>query len=72
MMTIHSSCILKVDGTKFAQCLQWQQSHLATSSCLIAMVHNEMLVLHVMLHPEQFGFFTYYLPVYCLTDEDLQ
>jgi hypothetical protein len=29
-------------------------------------------VLHVMLHPEQFGFFTYYLPVYCLTDEDLQ
>mmetsp|Transcript_88165 Transcript_88165/g.172478 ORF Transcript_88165/g.172478 Transcript_88165/m.172478 type:complete len:332 (+) Transcript_88165:58-1053(+) len=71
-ITINSSCILKVDGTKLAQCLQWQQSHIATSSCLIAMVHNEMLVLHVMLHPEQFGFFTYYLPVYCLTEEDLQ
>ncbi len=65
------SCILKVDGTKLAHCLQWQQSHLATSSSLIAMVHNEMLVLHVMLHPEQFGFFTYYLPVHCLTEEDL-
>lgn len=71
-ITINSSCILKVDGTKLSQCLQWQQSHLATSSCLIAMVHNEMLVLHVMIHPEQFGFFTYYLPVYCLTEEDLQ
>lgn len=67
-----SSCILKVDGTKLAQCLQWQQSHLATTSCMLAMVHNEMLVLHVMLHPEPFGFFTYYMPVYCLTEEDLQ
>lgn len=67
-----SSCILKVDGTKLSQCLQWQQSHLATSSCLIAMVHNEMLVLHVLLDPEQDGFFTYYLPVHCLTEEDLQ
>ena len=73
VITADSSCMLKVDGTKLAQCLQWQnQSHLATSSCLVAMVHNEMLVLHVLLHPEQFGFFTYYLPVYCLTEDDLR
>jgi len=67
-----SSCVLKVDGDKLAYCLQWQQSHLPTTSCMLAMVHNEMLVVHVMLHPESFGFFTYYMPVYCLTEEDLQ
>lgn len=58
-----SSCILKVDGSKLFHCLQWQQSHLATSSCLIGMVHNEMLVFHIVLRPEELGFFTYYLPV---------
>lgn len=70
-ITADSSCILKVDSAKLSHCLQWQQSHLGITNCLIAMVHNEMLVLHVLLHPEQFGFFTYYLPVYCLTEEDL-
>lgn len=67
-----SSCILKVDGTKLSQCLQWQQSQLGVASCLMAMVYNEMLVLHVMLQPESFGFFTYYLPVHFLTEEDMQ
>jgi len=70
-ITADSSCILKVDATKLSHCLQWQQSHLGITNCLIAMVHNEMLVLHVLLDPEQYGFFTYYLPVYCLTEEDL-
>ena len=70
-ITADSSCILKVDAAKLSHCLQWQQSHLGITNCLIAMVHNEMLVLHVLLRPEQYGFFTYYLPVHCLTEEDL-
>jgi hypothetical protein len=41
------------------------------TSCLLGMVQNEMLVLHVLLSPEQVGFFTYYLPVHFLHDEDM-
>jgi hypothetical protein len=69
--SVDSSCVLKVDAAKLAQCLQWQQSYLATTSCLLGMVHNEMLVLHVLLHPEQIGFFTYYLPVYFMQEDEL-
>eukprot|EP00934_Nitzschia_sp_Nitz4_P006541 Nitzschia sp. Nitz4//scaffold42_size132992//76878//77942//NITZ4_003402-RA/size132992-augustus-gene-0.106-mRNA-1//1//CDS//3329551727//6531//frame0 len=65
-------CILKVDGTKLSQCLQWQQSHLGTLTCLVGLIPNEMLVLHIVLRPEELGFFTYYLPVYYMDDEEVQ
>eukprot|EP00980_Cylindrotheca_fusiformis_P028972 scaffold22681_cov146-Cylindrotheca_fusiformis.AAC.4 len=66
-----ATCILKVDAHKLSTCLQWQQSPLPVSSCLMGMVYNEMLILHILLHPDQVGFFTYYIPVYFIHDEDL-
>lgn len=77
----NASCILKVDSNKLATCLQWQPTSAISSSsyssssfpltsCLLGMVHNQMLVLHVLLHPEQAGFFTYYLPVHFLQHEE--
>jgi hypothetical protein len=65
-----SHCIIKVDAGKLSTCLQWQQSQLQVSSCLLGMVHNEMLILHILLHPDQVGFFTYYIPVYFMHDDD--
>jgi hypothetical protein len=65
-----SHCIIKVDAGKLSTCLQWQQSQLQVSSCLLGMVHNEMLILHILLHPDQIGFFTYYIPVYFMHDDD--
>ena len=74
----NSSCIVKVDSHKLSTCLQWQQQtekqqqwQLPVTSCLLGMVQNEMLVLHVLLYPEKVGFFTYYLPVHFLHDEDI-
>lgn len=67
---VNSSCRLKVDAHKLSTCLQWQQHQLPMTSCLLGMVYNEMLVLHILLHPEQVGFFTYYLPVHFLQEED--
>ena len=70
--TTSSSCVVKVDAHKLSACLQWQQQWiLPVTSCLLGMVSNEMLVLHVLLKPEQVGFFTYYLPVHFLREEDL-
>ena len=66
-----SSCILKVDAHKLSTCLQWQQQQLPMTSCLLGMVYNEMLVLHVLLSPAELGFFTYYVPVHFLQEEDL-
>jgi HUS1 checkpoint protein len=66
-----SSCVLKLDAQKLSTCLQWQQHQLPMTSCLLGMVYNEMLVLHVLTYPEQVGFFTYYLPVCFLQEEDL-
>lgn len=69
---VNASCVLKVDTHKLSTCLQWQQNQLPMTSCLLGMVYNEMLVLHVLLSPEQVGFFTYYLPVHFLQeDEDM-
>mmetsp|Transcript_23440 Transcript_23440/g.55541 ORF Transcript_23440/g.55541 Transcript_23440/m.55541 type:complete len:380 (-) Transcript_23440:240-1379(-) len=63
-------CRLKVDAHRLSTCLQWQQHQLPMTSCMLGMVENEMLVLHVLLYPEQMGFFTYYLPVQLLEEED--
>ncbi|KAL3945558.1 MAG: hypothetical protein SGBAC_000382 [Bacillariaceae sp.] len=67
-----SHCVLKVDASKFSTCLQWQQSQLQVSSCLLGMVHNEMLVLHILLNPDHIGFFTYYIPVYFMHEDELE
>ena len=69
--TLESTCMLKVDSGKLSQCLQWQQNHSTVTSCLVGMVENEMLVLHILLNPEQMGFFTYYLPVHYLSEDEL-
>jgi HUS1 checkpoint protein len=66
-----SSCVLKLDAQNLSTCLQWQQHQFPVTSCLLGMVYNEMLVLHVLTCPEQVGFFTYYLPACFLQEEDL-
>ena len=78
MPNTKTSCIVKVDAYKLSACLQWQHYSaqqqewiLPVTSCLLGMVSNEMLVLHVLLKPDQVGFFTYYLPVHFLQEEDL-
>ena len=68
---VNASCTIKVDAYKLSTCLQFQQSQLPMSSCLLGMVYNEMLILHVLLSPEQVGFFTYYLPVQYIHDDEL-
>ena len=75
MPDTNTACTVKVDAHKLSACLQWQHQQqewiLPVTSCLLGMVSNEMLVLHVLLKPEQIGFFTYYLPVHFLREEDL-
>ena len=74
----NASCVLKVDAFKLSACLQWQHHNphqqewqLPVTSCLLGMVCNEMLVLHILLKPETAGFITYYLPVHYLREEDM-
>jgi hypothetical protein len=67
-----AQCTLKVDAQKLWTCLQWQQASSASTfgiqSCLLCMVENEMLVMHVDL---AIGFFTYYIPVLFLQEDEL-
>ncbi|KAL3784240.1 hypothetical protein HJC23_013527 [Cyclotella cryptica] len=62
-------CTLKVDSKKLLASLQWQSSMARGSvgSYIICMIENEMMVVHVMLNPEDLGFFTYYIPVHYLS-----
>ena len=78
MPNTNASCVLKVDAFKLSACLQWQhyspqqqEWQLPVTSCLLGMVSNEMLVLHILLKPDTAGFITYYLPVHYLRDEDM-
>jgi hypothetical protein len=78
MPDANASCTVKVDAHKLSACLQWQHHspqqqewQLPVTSCLLGMVSNEMLVLHILLKPDTVGFFTYYLPVHFLRDEDM-
>lgn len=61
-------CTLKIDSKKLLAALQWQStmSRGAVGSYIICMIRNEMMVVHVMLNPEELGFFTYYIPVHYL------
>ena len=59
-----AECTVKVDTKKLCSTLQWQQPNTPwVSKVLLCLVENEMLVLHVALHPSSVGFFTYYIPV---------
>ena len=68
----NAQCTLKVDAQKLWTCLQWQQASSATTfgikTSLLCMVENEMLVMHVDL---AIGFFTYYIPVLFLQEDEL-
>ena len=66
-------CTLKLDSKKLLAALQWQQSmsRFTVRSYILCMIHNEMMVVHVILNPEELGFFTYYVPVHYLGDDDL-
>lgn len=71
---IPSKCTLKVDSKKLFACLQWQQTLIigrSVSSAVMCMVENEMLVLHIILHPGNLGFFTYYVPVHFLSSDQM-
>lgn len=63
-------CTLKIDSKKLLASLQWQSSMAkgSISSYIICMIENEMMVVHVVLQPEDVGFFTYYIPVHFLSD----
>jgi HUS1 checkpoint protein len=66
-----ASCTLKVDSKKLLASLQWQSSmtRSSVSSYIFCMIENEMLVVHVLLNPEDVGFFTYYIPVHYLSSD---
>ena len=67
-------CTVKVDSKKFHASHHWQ-SVLSmkpfVSSALLCMVKNEMFILHVFLNPTELGFFTFYIPVFFISDDDL-
>ena len=64
-------CTIKMDSKKLYSALQWQSSinRHAVNSYIVCLIRDEMMVVHVMLHPEELGFFTYYIPVYYLGDD---
>ena len=64
-------CTLKVDSKKLLASLQWQSSMAkgSVSSYIVCMIQNEMMVVHVVLNPEDVGFFTYYIPVHFLSPD---
>lgn len=75
--TRSDQCTVKVDTKKLCASLQWQHqqqqqpssSSSMVSQALLCLVKNEMLVVHVVLHPPALGFFTYYVPVHYLPED---
>ena len=57
-----------MDTKKLWASLQWQPQ--AASQAVLCLVENEMLVVHVSLQPSTVGFFTYYVPVHFLQEDD--
>lgn len=66
-------CTLKVDSKKLLASLQWQSAMTrgSVSSYIICMIENEMMVVHVVLNPEELGFVTYYIPVHYISHDDM-
>ena len=64
-------CTLKMDSKKLLAALQWQSSMArgTVGSYIICMIENEMMVVHVVLNPEDVGFFTYYIPVHFVSHD---
>jgi len=67
-----TECTVKVDASKLAACLQWQSSpsNSIVSSCIIAMIEQEVLILHVFLMSSDTDFLTYYIPVQYINAEE--
>jgi len=66
-------CTAKVDSKKFHASLHWQSvmsMNRFVSSALLCMVKNEILDLHVLLNSTKLGFFTFYTPVYFISNDD--
>jgi hypothetical protein len=62
---------VKVDTKKLCTCLQWQQSpQFPVSRAVMCLVENELLLVHVDLHPPSVGLQTYYIPIHYLPKED--
>ena len=66
-------CTLKVDSKKMLASLQWQSAMTrgSVSSYILCMIKNEMMVVHVVLNPEELGFITYYIPVHYISHDDM-
>lgn len=69
-----NTCVLKIDSKKLNTCLQWQNNMSIgrgmAQTAVLCMVENEMLVLHILLNPGNIGFFTYYVPVHYLSNDE--
>jgi HUS1 checkpoint protein len=66
-------CTLKLDSKKLLAALQWQASMArgTVGSYILCLIDDEMLVVHVVLSPEDVGFFTYYVPVHFVSHDML-
>ena len=66
-------CTLKVDSKKIFASLQWQSAMTrgSVSSYIMCLIENEMMVIHVVLNPEDLGFVTYYIPVHYMSHDDM-
>ena len=69
--SVVKKCTVKMDSKKLYSALQWQSTinRHAVNSYIVCLIRDEMMVVHVMLHPEELGFFTFYIPVYYLHDD---
>jgi hypothetical protein len=63
---------VRVDARKLCGCLHWQNNpNFPSRRAVLCLAENEMVILHVDLHPPGIGFQTYYVPVlYLAPDED--
>jgi hypothetical protein len=61
----------RVDARKLCASLQWQNNaNFPTHRAVLCLAENEMVIVHVDLHPPGIGFQTYYVPVLYLAPED--
>ena len=62
---------VRVDAKKLCSCLQWQQnSGFPVHRAVLCVVENEVLLVHVDLHPPGVGHQTYYVPVRYIGPDD--
>jgi Hus1-like protein len=62
---------VRVDAKKLCSCLQWQQNaSFPVHRAVLCLVENEVLLVHVDLHPPGVGHQTYYVPVRYMSPDD--